>query len=871
MISATVNDHLTISSKSTGSLLHSYAEICALLTAAIALVVLVGWSMDTPILTQLVPGAASMKPNTAVSLLLLALSVLGCAHTDLPKSGTTRLRKLPGLLLDGPAMLVALVTALTLAQYIFRIDFGIDTLLLRVTGPSAHPTRMAPITAVALLLLSTSIVTRRYTFQKHICPAEYLALLAGACALIATLGYVYGIGARYAIQIYTSMAIPTAICLLLLTTAVLCSNHRFAVFRGVSHRHARGTLIRRLIPAAILVPPVLGWLRLQGQINSWYSTEFGLAIHVCMHVVVFSCLIWVTARRVEAIDQERMNVQQQLHDQVRRLRLLSNLSGAMASRQSLPSVYDVTTSSVRSELPVRLCAVCDVLHADDDLRVISVSAADAIALVSGQRLSGASAVLTLLADDSVRYVPDTESQPGDFSWQLFGGGLGSAVIAPLRKDGRIHGLLLAARGERRAFEEGDIQFIQQLSDNLSMAIAQSTMQASLQHAYDEIKLAQSALMQQERLRALSEMSSGVAHDFNNAIAPIALCTQLLLEKEPGLSPLARSTLTSIQQSVKTAADTVARMREFSRPTPPNVAWTTVDLNAMIHEVLDLTRPMWRDQAMSRGVRIAVKLELTDQPLPVHCIPQELNGALTNLVINAIDAMPNGGTLTFRTRNHRGIASLDISDTGLGMSTEVQQQCFEPYFTTKGERGTGLGLAMVYGTVQRHDGSVQVRSEIGSGTTFTLQFATSNLVAGPTTTPADSHVESKRLLVIEDDPMLRITLTEVLEADGHRVATAEDGIEGLATFTEAMRHQQPFDLVLTDYGMPRMDGRALASAVKQASPRTPVILLTGWARRMLDDCEIPPEVDQTLSKPPTLPEIRAAIAAATQHRVDAAAS
>jgi CheY-like chemotaxis protein/anti-sigma regulatory factor (Ser/Thr protein kinase) len=250
------------------------------------------------------------------------------------------------------------------------------------------------------------------------------------------------------------------------------------------------------------------------------------------------------------------------------------------------------------------------------------------------------------------------------------------------------------------------------------------------------------------------------------------------------------------------------------------------------------------------------------------VENEIREALTNLILNAVDAMPGGGSLILSTRveelpqnlSRQNSLVVEVKDTGAGMDEETRRRCFEPFFTTKGERGTGLGLAMVYGVVQRHGADLEIDSTPGSGTVVRLIFpvAVSSLadVASPAVPPLVPR--RMRILVIDDDPLIIRTLREVLESDGHEVTTASGGQAGIDAFSAARARLKPFAVVLTDLGMPRVDGRRVASYVKSVSESTPVILLTGWGMRLLAEEGLPPHVDQVLSKPPKLRELREAL-------------
>jgi CheY-like chemotaxis protein/anti-sigma regulatory factor (Ser/Thr protein kinase) len=254
------------------------------------------------------------------------------------------------------------------------------------------------------------------------------------------------------------------------------------------------------------------------------------------------------------------------------------------------------------------------------------------------------------------------------------------------------------------------------------------------------------------------------------------------------------------------------------------------------------------------------------------IESEIREALTNLVLNAVDAMPQGGRLTLRTSvagdgsdaGAGGVprrVQVEVIDTGLGMDEETRRRCLEPFYTTKGERGTGLGLAMVYGMVERHSAEIEIESALGKGTTVCLGFAlpATDAEAGSPAAAVDARPPQLRILLVDDDPLLLKSLRDTLGADGHTIVTASGGHEGMDVFAAALARGERIDVVITDLGMPYMDGRQVATAVRRASPSTPVILLTGWGQRLAADGDIPPNVDRLVSKPPKLRELREALA------------
>jgi CheY-like chemotaxis protein/anti-sigma regulatory factor (Ser/Thr protein kinase) len=317
------------------------------------------------------------------------------------------------------------------------------------------------------------------------------------------------------------------------------------------------------------------------------------------------------------------------------------------------------------------------------------------------------------------------------------------------------------------------------------------------------------------------------------------------------------------------AATVARMREFSRQRETRAAKAPVQLNRALQQVIDLTRARWSDMAQEKGVAFEVRTALAGDLPEVMGVESEIREALTNLFLNAFDAMPEGGVLGLRTfRDEGGRVVAEVSDTGAGMDEETRRRCLEPFFTTKGERGTGLGLPMVYAMAERHGADVEIDSAPGKGTAVRLAFPPSSVASSraPQAARERSPIPRLRILVVDDDPLVAKVLKDTLRLDGHDVATADGGEAGIRAFQAAAGSLEPFDVVMTDLGMPNVDGNRVAAAVKAASPSTPVVLLTGWGQRLLADSETPPNVDRLLSKPPKLSDLREALAGVSLARL-----
>jgi signal transduction histidine kinase/DNA-binding response OmpR family regulator len=528
----------------------------------------------------------------------------------------------------------------------------------------------------------------------------------------------------------------------------------------------------------------------------------------------------------------RRATEQQLQSQLERMDLLDHITRAIAERQDLRSIFQVVIRNVEENLPVEQCW-------------IGLQGMDAEGFPIPKELA---------------YEADLRIRPAPLPFSLTGRDLGCYVAAPLHGEQGVMGMLVAARRAAHAFEAGEIEFLRQLSQHIALAVRQTQLHESLWTAYDELRQTQQAVLQQERLSALGQMASGIAHDINNSISPAMLYVENLIESDPHLSPQARRSLPVVLQAIEDVAATVARLREFYRPNDMQTTLEPVDLNAIVEQVIGLTRARWSDMPQQRGIEIKVGKFLAPGLPNILGTSSELREVLTNLVFNAVDAMPEGGTLTLRTALDADMqtASIEVTDTGIGMDEETSRKCLEPFFTTKGDRGTGLGLAMVYGIVKRHGAEVRIASAPGQGTTMCLLFPVPQKAVATPSDPAPMLIPTGlRLLLIDDDALLLKSLRETLELDGHDITTASDGRAGIAAFRNTPADQQ-FAAVITDLGMPRVDGRAVARAIKEMSPSTPVILLTGWGRRPEAGSEALPDIDCIVGKPPKLRDLRAAL-------------
>jgi GAF domain-containing protein len=412
--------------------------------------------------------------------------------------------------------------------------------------------------------------------------------------------------------------------------------------------------------------------------------------------------------------------------------------------------------------------------------------------------------------------------------------------------------VLALRSRDRAFTERDERLLANIAHLAALALRSARLFEERSRAYTELAAAQDQLVRTEKLRALGEMASGVAHDFNNLLASIVGRAQLLLREVE--DPRHRRWIEVVERSALDGAQTVRRLQEFTR-IRRDQPFVVVDLNRVVQEALEVTDSRWRDEPRGRGIVVDVKTLLTAALPPVSGDPAELREALTNLILNALDAMPAGGRLTLSTAVADGSVELAVSDTGVGIPEHVKPKIFDPFFTTKGPQGTGLGLSMTYGIISRHGARVAVESEAGRGTTFRLTFPVST--APPTSRPEPAPLpvtRHLRCLVVDDEAVVGDVLGDMLLSAGHRVVVVREGRSAVARFGG-----EPFDVVFTDLSMPGLSGWDVARAIKELDPEVPVFLVTGFGVELPADELQDQGVDAVLAKPLRITDILGALA------------
>jgi signal transduction histidine kinase/ActR/RegA family two-component response regulator len=368
----------------------------------------------------------------------------------------------------------------------------------------------------------------------------------------------------------------------------------------------------------------------------------------------------------------------------------------------------------------------------------------------------------------------------------------------------------------------------------------------LNHYIAEQERIREQFSQIEKLSALGELASGVAHDFNNTLAAILGRAQLMAMRTKDQE--ARRGLSIIVRAAEDGAKTVKRIQDFARQRRDH-DFEPVAVDQLLLDVSEITRPRWKDLSEANNVHISLETQIRSKAM-VSGDASELREVLVNMIFNAVDAMPMGGRLTLSSDERDGCVEICVSDTGVGMSSEVRSRIFDPFFTTKGQAGLGLGLAVSYGIVRRHEGTLKAESEPGHGTTFRINLPLAEGVAPAQTesehTPRLTLVPSvnkPRILVVDDESSVRELMSEILEFEGYEATLAENGSEALRLFDAGK-----FNAVFTDVGMPGMNGWELARAIRERDEDIPLAVITGWGESVSSDEQKAAQVDWVVTKP-----------------------
>jgi PAS domain S-box-containing protein len=760
---------------------------CALI--ALGFSVLVGWSANIPSLLTVVPGRISMKPNSAIAFVCAGLAILYLTKDNLSRNSRAFAAVFSSMVLA--------IAAITLVEYSANLNLGIDQFLFKDPLQYSFPGRMAHITAVNFCLAGVSLLLMSLSARQAVWP-QLLSLLTGLSAVLAIIGYLYGVPLLYGSIEYTSMALHTGLGFLILSAAILHCRPTGGLMAVVSSPHAGGWLSRRLMPIAILVPVILGAVYLRSNF-ALKDPRLALACLMVSQSALFLALLWALAFVLNRSEAER------------------NL--ATEARRHSEANYRTMFEE----------AIIGMFQSSPEGRLLTVNPAMArmYGYESGQEMID---VVT------------------DIGTQLY--------VDPERR--REFKRLLHEQGSVRNF---DCQVYRKDGSRMWQSVnARAIVAEGAVIRYDgtfeditERKSLEDQLRQAQKMEAVGRLAGGVAHDFNNALGVIVGYSTLL--KDRLLSDTAGQRYADeIGKAGQRAASLTRQLLAFSRKQV--VQPLVLNLNEVVTET---------EKMLRRLIGEDIEMIIVRHPTlgNVRADLGQIDQVLMNLVVNARDAMPQGGRLVIETAN----ADLDetnlgqhyyakpgryvvlsVSDTGCGMDKETQAHIFEPFFTTKGPgQGTGLGLSTVYGIVKQSDGYVWVYSEPGNGARFKVYLPRVEAAASKLL-PADKSAVpggSETILLVEDDEAMRTLTKHCLRQGGYTVLDVPDGEVAIRAISE---HQGDIHLLLTDVVMPGVSGRQLAQSLAVARPGMRLLYMSGYTADIIAGRGIlEPEVD-LLEKP-----------------------
>jgi signal transduction histidine kinase/ActR/RegA family two-component response regulator len=528
---------------------------------------------------------------------------------------------------------------------------------------------------------------------------------------------------------------------------------------------------------------------------------------------------------------------------IKQLTTLYEIGKALSSTLDLDELLKKALELLKDRWGYALCAIFFLDREKDELFIKHVIGRDPEGVKDMRFRVGVDGIVGWVTKTGeALYVPDVSKDPRYIPGLPTGK---SEVAIPLKIRDRVIGVLDIESNELRGFDEEDLKTLFSFASQMSISIENAQLFADLKQTLQELRQVQDQIVQAEKLRAMGEMASGVAHDFNNVLAVVLGNIQLLLHQLDRLSPEEiREGLKVIERSSKDGAETIRRIQEFTG-VRRDKEFISLSLKEIVAEVVNITQPRWKDQTQKKGIQVELTTQLGDIPL-IMGNPSELREVLTNIIFNAVDAMPQGGKLTIVTQPQtEDWVEVRITDTGIGMTEEVRKRVFDPFFTTKGVTNSGLGMSVSYGIIKRHGGEILIESEPGKGTTFIIHLPTGYGEEEAVVKKVTPLKESRqaRILVIDDEDSVRDILSRMLKTKGHQVVVASNGEEGIERF-----RSESFDLVFTDLGMPKLSGWEVGKTIKGINPRVPIAMITGWGVELDREKLSESGIDLIVSKP-----------------------
>ena len=775
----------------------AFSRSAACAVAVLGVSVLAGWCLDSRRLTSVVPGFVAMNPVTALAFILAGLALWLLQEDSRPSSAGPAGRML--------AALVVVLTMLCLSRLYLPWDLGLDRLLFpeRVSGViDGFPNRMAPNTALSFALLGTALVLLDFRTTQAWRPAYALAAGAGALGLAAAVGYAYNASLLYGVGAFIPMALNTALGILVLAAGVLCARPAGGPPAVALAQGPGGVLARRLLPATLVVPLLLGWLHLKGREAGLYDSAGGIALLSAATTLIVAVLIWKAAAYLNRSDSARRRAEENLQALNEQLeaRVVQRTEEARRATAELRALFEAS--------PLAICNVT----ASGEVRSWNRAAEELFGWQAGE----------VIGRPLPNIPPELVGEHGRLRQRaLAGNPFTDHETKRLRQDGRLVDVSISTA----ALFDGD-------------GVAHSVVAV-----YADIsgrKTLEAQFRQAQKMEAVGRLAGGVAHDFNNVLTVIRTASELLVA-DLAHDDARRADAAEIRDAAARGATLTRQLLAFSRRQVLRLR--SVNANAVVTQLEPMIRRLVEEN-------VAVETRLAPDLSRIKVDPGQLEQVLLNLVVNARDAMPQGGTLLIETVNvllddaypqsHLSTrpgpyVALTVTDTGCGMDAATQSRLFEPFFTTKpAGQGTGLGLATVYGIVKQSGGNIWVYSEVGRGTTFKIYFPQhlgpeEEPLAAAESRPRVESLAGATILIVEDDVAVRSAVRRLLERHGYCVLEASSGADALVILAESPR---AVDLVISDMVMPEMSGLQLRQHLRKLRPSLPVLLMSGYTEEAI---------------------------------------
>ncbi len=709
-----------------------FARAIAALCVVVGGVALIGWWLSIPSLHRLLPGVGMLKPNTALCFVLGGLSLAGLIAQSRADAGS--FNRLLIRVQPTAALLLLLLAGITLVNYAINAPVGIDRLLVPHDPPnrlSVFPWRMSPISALSFSLLAITMLPWPSRLTRLWLAMEVIVLLIAVSAFIMVLGYAYEAASLYSLPGFSVVALHTALGLVLLTQAVLTVHPRFVLATQIMAPDRAGAETRRLLPAAILLPCLVGWLLLQGQRRGYYDAEIGLAMLTAVNMLVFSTLIWWNSHIVRRSDEAVLA-------HLRRVEAVAELDRAILGMRSTREIAGKALDHLRRIVP---CAGASVIVFDRNYaaqRLLAAGTSSASNVTSGvPSVASYEEALRHIGSGEPILSPDLSAADSNTALftELHRAGVVSYMGLPLRGEQHLLGMLELIDARPRCFNDEHVQAAQSIADQLAIALQQALLRedierhtASLERRVEERTRELQAMNQQLTFanRDLEEFTASAAHDLRaplHAMAGHCGLLRALVEQHPDQE--ARHHMERIEASVTRMNDVIDGMLGLAQLTKIELTRRPVDLNEVAAEVIQELQQQYPDHR--------VRLDM-DFGAPIYADPRLMRSLLINLLGNAwkYTTRTHIPSVTVTRREEKDGPVFAVRDNGVGFDMNFAQHLFEPFrrmHTLSEFPGVGIGLATAARIVQRYGGKIWTDSKVGEGSSFYFTLPETAATAG----------------------------------------------------------------------------------------------------------------------------------------------